>query len=1786
MLQHHGTTKENNKNIPDLKYSIKNKPAFYINARVVDKFYKDEGIPNVYYEVTDSEGGTSYGNPQTDDHGYMTILASPIYPGKTVTYTISQISPNPVDGYYFAQPVQLEVTFNNSGKIESYRIVSGNEDVYNFDTEKYKNTKSIDMILTNNMPRTVKLGLYKYDKLDSNVIKDVIFSITKLDMNSGVTSTVTANATDINGYSIVNIDEFIPTDNGRTIKYTIHEDNNPANYRNIEDISFIVEYNKDGSIANYSQIISDGGIMNEQANLDVASDGKIRHMDNKNVHMTLEIPNDNTFDVIIKNEDLNGGYGIEGSKFNVTINGTTYPTANTDNNGITKIRNLTLSGPLTIVADQQSAGVGYRLDTENKATINLNKGKLNEDGDIVYSLDLDPTQEGIIDSKNAEKINSIPDPENAENTINKFIYKVEIDERYGTVTITFKNVTKNEITLIKEDYATKTKLSGAEFEVIGQQINSVSGAEIGEPVTYTTTANSTTNSTGRLYLDLGVAPQNEKWIYTFKEITAPSGYFPINDVQMTVVYDQYGRITIENSQYTRLDARLANRNINCRDMIVEIYNGQMIPEYTVKVFTKDADNNVFINESKIHLGIKDDSTGALIKTINSKNSQSAKNGFTNPLTGETDITKDITQTNINRYGETETILTDSGVILIDGIDFEGMLNIDVSELQAATGYTFGNHKTDGNVKVGVQYVPIGDGQADVQFTIIDDSGMAVRSGLLTKTTSDGLEVTTDEVRREIRIVIYNDSQVEFNIQNNDFGSGLPVQGIQYNITSEISGVGTITPTSLNSDTALSNAAGLIPHEPADRAYAKSTVIYRLQQYDNIYYYPMDIYVAVQFDTSGNIKSYRLLSCKDTVTIEPSTGGKQIYLTVQNKPKNLLNYKVQLEKWTSDVNSEGVTINRKLKGAKYKITVEQEDSGATAKKEITGTTNELGLIDVPDLQFSGVGKVTITAVEEEAPVGYELDSNPKILKLYRNPFTGNFEESGREDVYANVQYKTVNTDSSDYISGQPIKLIIQPYDTQNTGTYSLVINKYSTADNKLIENNHAKFQVTLKQENDDGIVTYEEDLGELETNDLGKIEISNLTVPEDPGEYMMVLTETKEPKGFVKYNEDIVLGVSVVKNDANISVIQNVYVLEKTTIIVEGMPKEIYRSVGQKSTNKMINTSASNQTINIDIANNIIPNYKVIIEKHDMQAYGRTIQGATFEIKVREQDNLSENGIRVPDVVYTGTTDQDGKIVIPNEFKGFGNIIITLKEMNAPNGYIRNDKEMVYRVYRDPLTGNFTRIVEGDRVNISFINTNDSKYKQGDPLQLWLMPLNEQETGKFTLQVNKYNTSGELIEKGQARFSANIIAEDSEGNITYSDTLNNIETVKGRAQLTNITIPKAEGEYKLILTETKAPEGYMKLKNPAEIKFEVGHSENGEYIINNVTVDNKNVNATGNSQWIYVNVKDLGEEEIAEDEYSLDITKVDGEKLTDEGKRQPIGDMALFKVWLPDTDNTAVYTETSQTSLGAGKLDYCYVEQDKNYSVRLTHMNLPTEPGLVEYRFREILPPNGYEKIPEDLILTIDFRENSEGKLYIHNATSSNTDYLVINTKFPVETYVPLSIDILNNQQTDEEPLYLKSRAYIVGDKPAGYAKGDLTQYKAGDEFIWRVDPYTTLADFIYKIDTNADTIEVTKPDGTMVNYADLVGTDMTLKLSKGVVPKIQTIEVKIVVSGDIAAGKSNGGAGDGKITITDYTRAIQRQMKKISLLKAFEKALDLNEDGKLTITDYTQELREYKKYIN
>lgn len=1509
------TTKKANKTAPDLTIEIKNKPAFTLDLRIIDQFYKNDGIKDIHLDITsETDGGEklkAVGNPQTDNNGYAKVIAGPVYPGEWVTYTIKQLDPA-APGYYKNNTiVKLRVHFTDSGKIDSYSITNGSEVVNDFNTTQYMNTREISMQIMN-MPKDLVIGFRKYNQLDNKGMPGVNFTITKQVVGSS-SKTTTKLVTGDDGTVVQPIDTFVKGE--KVIKYTIHEDETPATFRKMQDATILVYYNSDGSINSWHKTNNDDGLLNEDVSLQVAI-GTIKKFNDTRVHMITEIPNDNAYDIIIKNEDTNfAGFGIKGSKFDVSINGETYTPPDTDVNGETSIKKLTQAGDIKINIAQAKVGDGYRDDIDNNIEIQLIKG-ISE-----YTLNLKPTTNGYVDDKNAVTTKAT----------------VEVDEEHGIITVTFKNETKLELTVIKQDRKKMTRLENAKFEIIAQQIDN-KGNSIDGPITITTDTNNTTNKDGEIYFDLGVAPQSQIWQYTFKEITPPEDYIPNDDVQMKVTFDQYGKVTLESSNNGKLLPLTEHNNENCRSIKAILYNsrvGDDIPSYTVKVVTQDVATGTRINGSKIRMDITDATTNNWI-TIEPNTPASTKNGEIDETANLGIDGKKYTDEQVENEKIKTPIIADRGLVYIDNIDYEGTINIKVSQEGYAEGYEKGGQKTNGDVKVKAQYVVQTDGTKEVELAIEDNGGF-------------GKDVRVDSVNRVITIIIKNESKVMFKILTREYKAkanektvGIP--DVSYKITAEIQRpTGTVS-TDVDVQTQLSSDPEGLIFEPVGRAFAGETVIYKLKQIlPNVSKFEKvdDIKIQVEYDARGYISYYELLTSDDNV---------------------------------------------------------------------------------------------------------------------------------------------------------------------------LIVDK-----------------------------------------------------------------ETKD------------------------------------------------------------------RTISIEVTNSkIISGYRLQIEKHALEAivddgsYGKTLPGATFKIDVQQAIGESE-------AHWVETTDENGLITCP-ALNGAGTISVNIEEIETPEGYAKPVGTWHFTLRRDPKTGLFEGKTDGN-VNIEDIDM--TQLDDFGNIIIKLKPVNRQEENKFTLAIGKYsNVTNEYIITDFAEFKAEIIKKDTDGNIIYQDTIDQLITdASGIAIRDNLDMP-GEGEYKLVITELKAPEGYAKLSDPIEIPVTFKKKLDGNLMIYTASTEGlENVSILKLSQQILaINIGNEPDDVIGDDEYSLDITKVDAET----GK--PIENMAIFKVWLPDEKKTAVYTETMETLLGKGKLDYCYIEQDKDYRVRLTHMKLPEDSGTLEYTFKEIVPPEGYEIIKDELKMTIEFEKDpTTGEMIIKNATSSDTNYLRINTPMPCPTKQRISVDILNKEEVSkftvhydanddgegttvpadqiknkndakivlssdiptrdgytfkgwgttatstsadympgddytlnqditlyaiwEENLYLKSTEYLIGTgvNPENIWKpGDMSEYKDGDLYIKGIRPQsnrregiaktkgTKISEFKNNLIHNADEIKIYIPeisaDGEKIlketnvvsDENTLVATGMVMKLTKGT----QEIKITLIVRGDLILVNNTIGNGFLDLQDLDRTRAYNPRINK------------------------------------
>ena len=171
-------------------------------------------------------------------------------------------------------------------------------------------------------------------------------------------------------------------------------------------------------------------------------------------------------------------------------------------------------------------------------------------------------------------------------------------------------------------------------------------------------------------------------------------------------------------------------------------------------------------------------------------------------------------------------------------------------------------------------------------------------------------------------------------------------------------------------------------------------------------------------------------------------------------------------------------------------------------------------------------------------------------------------------------------------------------------------------------------------------------------------------------------------------------------------------------------------------------------------------------------------------------------------------------------------------------------------------------------------------------------------------------------------------------------------------------------------------------------------------------------------------------------------------------------------------------------------------------------------------------------------------------------TLSDIEIAGLGKDLITEKEVNVTIGEITNPDIPEEPeekLYLSTEVYKIGNK-------DIKNYENGDKYISRVEKETTKEEFIENLKTNG-TIRIIKQDGKELGSNELVGTGMTIEVTK----EKEKIELQIAVMGDLD--------GNGKITATDLSTLNQTILKTVTLENEYKIAGDLDENDKITATD-------------
>lgn len=1642
-------------NVTDLELIIKNIPTLTVDAELADLFYNNLKLEDATFTITNSKGESASGNLLTNAQGVFSSSVGEVYPNETITYTVKQTSI--VSGYMENNSeMEFTVKYTENGNIESYTVTKGSN-LFGIEPNIYNGTRKIKLDIKNE-PKDVNIGIINLDANTEDGINDIQYKVEIKDVATNRTDTKTyITQSNIDGKGTVSgkVDDVEKSGDPRYVIYKISEINIPNTFRKIQDIEIEVIYNEDGSIRSYDILSNDSKV-----DVKVFIRGtNITKLNGIPTQIQLTIKNDNRYDLIIRDEDTNyvgnPSLGIEGTRYDVSINGERQELPVTDENGKTGKYKIEGSGEITIRIAENGVGTGYRDDEQNDTTLVLQKGE--QEYSLVLGSNSNPTKA-----------------------------TVNVDEEKGTVTVTFKNETKLELDLIKNDISTGEILSGIPFRITAQEVNT-NGIPVGDEVILTeneddSTDNNTpsdnttddnatgdettddetteeekelekllkqsmlTDENGKIYLDLKTTPQNKTIVYTIKEVLTPEGYEPISDIKVTAKFDMYGHLQelTDNSPSATVFVKNDNVNgivaiIDNRKQDTETKN----PEYKIKVVTEDSVTSKRINGSILDVVVSKDDGTEILRKESVATGDITKNGF----------------------------LIEKGAVVIDSLKEAGHINIDIDQISAIDGYTFSD-KTSGTVKVNVTYTEV--------------DGAKINDIFISEEDNNGFDVVIDNANREIIVKIKNVPGVNLNInkyyeeyekdeENNTIKVERPAEGVKFEITSEIQTSSEIITTDLNKKTTSTDKNGDTKTTIGEPEAGK-TVLYTLKEISSGEFEPIDdIIVLVKYNSNGNIKYSEVLSDGDITKItNDGKGTKELGIRVKNNKKaNEGNYKVILEKH----NIEDGEYDFLIPGVEFQITVEEE-YGTT--RTWIDTTNQEGIIE--STLFSGYGRIKITYTELAAAEGYEKDNRTHEIEYYRDKNTG--------------LLTTITTDENYELDSENNIVYVKPQNNLEKENYSLMINKVDASNNHRIINNKAMFKISMieTQEiikndvDDDGNIienteqkTIETEIGTISTDVEGKAKIDVIKMPEEEGTYKLKISEIQTPKGYKSKEDGYFLNITFAKDESdNIKIMQ-----------IENLSTEDIEIL--KTTEQLIAINLKNYKTTDDMAEN---EFMLNITKVDSKDQQPIIDNeAIFKL-------IDANGDRS----YIETDPNNGVLQIPylsmpddSEFSNTnseGSIVekvYQLQEVKAPDGYLVNTNPINIKI-------TFAK----DNENKTIIKNVETTSKG--------VKIDSTEQNRI-ISFNVENTEGELVNNtDRGRYTINISKVDGItqrpiiGHATFEATLENGEKVtastdeNGKIQIKDIKVPATvvndQGPYTYIIEETRPADGYEPISG---------------YTIMEITFKPLVDPVTGTKTGLY-GIDDIEKVPVLTQSQSAVITSYTEEEVNIKVENATNKIRVLYNA---NCDDENVKVPEDQL-------------KDEDVDLRLS-TTIPVRDGYV---FK------GWATSPTST--TVDF---NAGDMYTLNQDITlyavwEEELYLKSTEYLIGTGV--------NKKEDWSPgdlsEYEDGDLYIKGIRPQAGLRIYPTQQPPNTG--------TYLNELLSNLDHNADTIKVYIPEkdangnillkeNNIVGEDKLIGTAMIIKLTKGQ----QEIQLTLIVRGDfIAKGKT---VGDGKITNTEAARLVE-----------------------------------------
>jgi len=1103
----------------------------------------------------------------------------------------------------------------------------------------------------------------------------------------------------------------------------------------------------------------------------------------------------------------------------------------------------------------------------------------------------------------------------------------------------------------------------------------------------------------------------------------------------------------------------------------------------------------------------------------------------------------------------KTAATDKkGEITLENIDAFGDITIYFNQLKVPENYSM-NSANSGFLKINKS-------QKEFKLTYIDGS--------------DDLDYTINNETGVITIYLKNDNNLVLNVVDIDAETGNTVNNAEHVVKAQYGEENQSTEEILSSsDNVIFDEGPITTTEGVSRIELGNTyniknkkVIYTIstpttpdneeEKYESI----DDVYIEVKFDEKGLIKTIRGLSSR----VDTAAKINDLTMNVIIAFGNIDNYKIKIVK-------EAEENGKRINGAVFDIKIEANNqiveninSQETGIKIINDVTIEEGIIELRKLNYEGKLKVTLT--ETQVPDGYEgLLNMPIDIE-----FSINVNKTGKDDV--EIEVEDITSSSSN--ARVEVNNITREIEINVTNKPTIQINIDKTDEN----GNHLKnmqFDIVVQKKDN---LTQVKDYGTFETNDEGIIQTS-IDRNYKNQSIFITLTEHK--------TEDF-QEIAPITIEAEINEKGEI----ENTKLISGIKSAQISNYTERS-------------ININVVNKLeedVKPYEINITKINENDENLKISNVIFQVKVTPNKGTS--------VYKAVSTDENGNINIKG-LVGSENIVIELREIEAPEGYELGDTQGYYKyeIYKE--NGILKLISANTDEDLIKIDNNNKSININVPNKTQLLGLAINKLDKKDMDINIANAKFRLTDlrngkeytsvtdnKGIAYFGLEkVVGQTSEYELEEIEAPNGYKLDNTRRNIA-ITIDQNGN----ISNTTQNEELEILEKNKNYIRYGVTNEQSSigikPYGIKIINTDQNNKNTTiPNAEFNIkihntIGANSLDTSKTTDENGCIQIANVNGAGEIEITLKNTIAGLGYqinnndMKVKLNRDSRSGKTTVVNEENVNAtydeqNNMIVIYVGSKNNsnqYSLVVNMVNKDTNELIrdnsIQYNIningkniQKTANPNGQIilaglTIPDVDKFNIEFEESQGPSNYESIGKIQKID---VNVSEVYENKILNNINIIEGEDirivraSDSEIVVNLQYTPKATTEDNLYLSSDI--YRVTDNYVERVSSSTTVRDYLSNMKSNGE-MKVYDKDGNIVEESKYVGTGMTIETVKG----DEKITKTISVIGDVT--------GDGEIKALDISKMKQHLIGKQKLEGEYLLSADITDDGEVKALDISK----------